>query len=211
MACVTLHVYDVANTENENLNGFLKVVNNVAREIRAGGIYHGAIEIYGYEWSFGYCPHGSGVYRVLPKSNQMYTYRESMPLGSTDLTKTELKTKIQELQREWAGSSYDLVARNCNHFCAELCERLGCEPLPGWLNRFANGAEVTMTASNQAYSWMRGCFDSASAAWRTTATRIQSCNPKWPVASSEGFGHVDGRYERFKVPNEGTTSLPGQE
>lgn len=64
MACVTLHVYDVANTENENLNGFLKVrafnvklplwhavaahklralqvVNNVAREIRAGGIYHG--------------------------------------------------------------------------------------------------------------------------------------------------------------------------
>lgn len=91
----------------------------------------GAIEIYGYEWSFGYCPHGSGVYRVLPKSNQMYTYRESMPLGSTDLTKTELKTKIQELQREWAGSSYDLVARNCNHFCAELCERLGCEPLPG--------------------------------------------------------------------------------
>lgn len=26
MAGVTLHVYDVANTENENLNGFLKVL-----------------------------------------------------------------------------------------------------------------------------------------------------------------------------------------
>ena len=42
MATVTLHVYDIANTDNENLNSFLKFVNNVSREVRAGGIYHGA-------------------------------------------------------------------------------------------------------------------------------------------------------------------------
>ena len=39
---VKLHVYDIANTDNENLNSFLKFVNNVSREVRAGGIYHGA-------------------------------------------------------------------------------------------------------------------------------------------------------------------------
>lgn len=91
----------------------------------------GAIEVYGNEWSFGYCPHGSGVYRVLPKSNQMYTYREPVELGTTNISQLQLNTIIQDLQREWAGSSYDLVARNCNHFCGELCARLGCQPLPG--------------------------------------------------------------------------------
>jgi hypothetical protein len=40
---VKLHVYDIANTDNENLNTILKIVNNVSREVRAGGIYHGAL------------------------------------------------------------------------------------------------------------------------------------------------------------------------
>jgi hypothetical protein len=34
----------------------------------------GAIEIYGYEWSFGYCPRGSGVYRMKPKCNKMCVF-----------------------------------------------------------------------------------------------------------------------------------------
>lgn len=44
-APVKLHVYDIANTDNENLNSFLKFVNNVSREVRAGGIYHGASDV----------------------------------------------------------------------------------------------------------------------------------------------------------------------
>jgi hypothetical protein len=39
---VTLHVYDIANTDNENLNSLVKFVNNVSSATRAGGIYHGA-------------------------------------------------------------------------------------------------------------------------------------------------------------------------
>jgi hypothetical protein len=42
---VTLHVYDIANTENENLNSIVKFVNNVSNATRAGGIYHGASDI----------------------------------------------------------------------------------------------------------------------------------------------------------------------
>ncbi|KAF2312238.1 hypothetical protein GH714_028704 [Hevea brasiliensis] len=37
-----------------------------------------------------------------------------------------------------AWNSYDLLSKNCNHFCDEFCERLGVPKLPGWVNCFAN-------------------------------------------------------------------------
>jgi len=32
--------------------------------------------------------------------------------------------KIRELARLWKGDEYDLVGRNCNHFCEHMCETL---------------------------------------------------------------------------------------
>lgn len=59
---------------------------------------------------------------------------------------------------------------------------------------------------------MRGCVDSATAAWRTTATRIQSANGSFRSDFSvEDYGEVHGRRERFRVPNQGSTTLPGQD
>lgn len=61
-------------------------VNNVTRDFSMGGVFHGAVELNGKEWSFGYCDDGSGVYACLPKLNPQYTYRESVPMGVTALT-----------------------------------------------------------------------------------------------------------------------------
>lgn len=60
----------------------------------------------------------------------MYSYRETVPLGSTTLTKVRIDKIIQELSNEWVGTSYDLLSRNCNHFCEELCSRLGVQKVP---------------------------------------------------------------------------------
>ncbi|MBA0614835.1 hypothetical protein Godav_015074 [Gossypium davidsonii] len=60
----------------------------------------------------------------------MYTYRESMVLGITNFSKLNVNQILQELSREWPGSSYDLLSKNCNHFCDEFCERLGVQKLP---------------------------------------------------------------------------------
>ena len=87
---VILHIYDISNTDNENLNSVVQVLNNVTREINFGGIFHGAIEVYDHEWSYGFCVNGTGVYRVKPRGNSMYQYRESIPLGSTHFTKDEV-------------------------------------------------------------------------------------------------------------------------
>jgi hypothetical protein len=61
----------------------------------------------------------------------MYTYRERIVLGETECGIAAVNRILRELGREWQGQSYDLLSRNCNHFCDVLCERLGVPKLPG--------------------------------------------------------------------------------
>ena len=42
------------------------------------------------EWSYGYAPSGSGVYSCKPMGNPMYTFRETVALGVTQLNPTEV-------------------------------------------------------------------------------------------------------------------------
>lgn len=87
-------------------------------------------QIYNEEWSYGFCDFGTGVFSCAPKSNPMYTYRETVILGRTRMTRTRVNQIIHELSNKWAGTSYDLLSRNCNHFCEELCSRLGVHKIP---------------------------------------------------------------------------------
>lgn len=102
------------------------------------------LQVYGEdEWSFGYCEEGSGVFSCPYGRNPMYTYRESIILGETDLTKSKVNQLLRELSLEWPGDCYDLLSKNCNHFCDEFCERLGVPKLPGLSHYFfKNGLEV---------------------------------------------------------------------
>lgn len=62
----------------------------------------------------------------------MYTYRECISLGETNLSSFKVVQILRELSREWPGNSYDLLAKNCNHFCDVLCDRLEVSKLPGY-------------------------------------------------------------------------------
>jgi hypothetical protein len=53
---------------------------------------------------------------------------------------------VEELSQDWLGESYDLLARNCNHFCDAFCVRLGVERVPLWVNRFANAGDAAILA-----------------------------------------------------------------
>ena len=86
MSLVTLHVYDITNTQYEAANSAIQNLNRFTKDaLGAGGIFHGAVEVNGDEWSYGYCDRGSGVYPCRPKGNTGYTYRESVALGVTAL------------------------------------------------------------------------------------------------------------------------------
>jgi hypothetical protein len=99
------------------------------------------------EWSFGYCENGTGVFCCPPAMNPMYTHRESIVLGHIFLSRRHIGQILLELSQEWNGSSYDPLSRNCNHFCDALCERLGVQKLPLWVNRFANAGEAAVEAA----------------------------------------------------------------
>ncbi|GFR48453.1 hypothetical protein Agub_g10355, partial [Astrephomene gubernaculifera] len=147
---VSLNVYDVTNTANDNTNGMITRLNSITRDLNFGGVFHGAVEIDGVEWSFGYCESGSGVYCCRARSNSMYTYRENIELGTTQKTRQELKELLSRLKRAWPGPSYDLLQRNCCHFCEQLCAELGVAQPPAWLNRFAQGADATVKFTSEA-------------------------------------------------------------
>ncbi|KAE9617385.1 hypothetical protein Lal_00034819 [Lupinus albus] len=146
MTDVILHIYDVTNSGSDKTNNTILQINKIFKDgIGLGGIFHSAVQVYGDdEWSFGFCEQGTGVFSCPSGKNPMYTYRESLILGKTNFSIFKVNQILRELSREWPGSSYDLLARNCNHFCDEFCERLGVLKLPGWVNRFANAGDTAM-------------------------------------------------------------------
>ncbi|KAK9063186.1 hypothetical protein SSX86_017056 [Deinandra increscens subsp. villosa] len=154
MSEVILHIYDVTNSDSEKTNNTIVQINKIFKDgIGFGGIFHSAVQVYGEdEWSFGFCEEGSGVFSCPFGRNPMYTYRESIVLGKTNLTISKVNQMLRELSREWPGDCYDLLSKNCNHFCNEFCDRLGVPELPGWVNRFANAGDTAVEiAGNTAY------------------------------------------------------------
>uniref|UniRef100_A0ACD6A940 Uncharacterized protein n=1 Tax=Avena sativa TaxID=4498 RepID=A0ACD6A940_AVESA len=148
---VVAHVYDVACSGPDGGGGGATVlnINRIFKDaIGLGGIFHTAIQVYGdEEWLFGYCEHGSGVFSCPPSKNPMYTFRESIVLGNTSCSMLTVNRIVRELSREWPGSSYEILSRNCNHFCNELCDKLDVPKLPGWVNRFANAGDAAVEAA----------------------------------------------------------------
>ncbi|KAL3834340.1 hypothetical protein ACJIZ3_009076 [Penstemon smallii] len=154
MTEVILHVYDVTNSGNDKTNNTIMQINKIFKDgIGLGGIFHSAVQVYGDdEWSFGYCEMGTGVFSCPSTKNPMYTYRERIKLGKTSFSIFKVNQILRELSREWPGHSYDLLSKNCNHFCDELCERLGVPKLPGWVNRFAHAGDAAVEiAGNTAF------------------------------------------------------------
>ena len=77
---VLLHVYDL-NVEgfeySDQANRTILKSNAFMRDVLGfGGAFHAAVEIFGSEYSFGYCPFGSGVFACEPRKNECYSFRE---------------------------------------------------------------------------------------------------------------------------------------
>lgn len=123
---VYLHLYD--------LNDTFAHMNSVSLDLLGlGGALHVGVEVLGNEWSFGM----QGVSITTPKQNQYYTYRQTVAMGRTGLKRKEVEGAILALKRRWSGVEYDLLDRNCGHFCNELCQALGVGRMPSWVTRVA--------------------------------------------------------------------------
>ena len=64
------------------MKSILKNINYFTKNlVGLGGIFHGAIELYNEEVSYGYCDLGTGVYLCKAKQNPMYSYNTTIELG----------------------------------------------------------------------------------------------------------------------------------
>ncbi|KAI8087942.1 PPPDE putative peptidase domain-containing protein [Gilbertella persicaria] len=104
------------------------------------GVFHSGVEIGGKEYCFGghEIPHVTGVFVVEPKIGiPELTLKQTFDMGTTHLTEKEIEELLVKLSNEFVGPSYNLLARNCNHFTEEFVEKLTHKSIPSWINRAA--------------------------------------------------------------------------
>mmetsp|Transcript_75911 Transcript_75911/g.180428 ORF Transcript_75911/g.180428 Transcript_75911/m.180428 type:complete len:441 (+) Transcript_75911:86-1408(+) len=134
---VLVHLYDLGDDE---LLAKINRYSTMNDRVLIGGVYHAGVEIYGMEWSFGGTEEGSGVWCCEPRCNWQHTYRASVEMGLTRLTRVEVESLMDRLMLEWPGVDYDLLNHNCLDFANELCRGLGLGRMPGWVDRYGRTA-----------------------------------------------------------------------
>merc|ERR1712232_1397993 len=93
--------------------------------------------------------------------------------GYTALTKPEFLQLARVLKVEWPGTGYDLLQRNCVHFCDELCQRVGVGSIPPWVLSIAGVATSLSNGLESAYIFSGAASGHSVAYWllNSSATR----------------------------------------
>eukprot|EP00913_Durusdinium_trenchii_P034516 g32290.t1 len=207
---VRLNIYDLGKSNTvQNLNGWLKPVGI--------GAFHCAVQVYGVEWSYGRSEEGpqdpqqTGVWSCLPRMCEDHTFRE-----------------------DWPMSDYDLLNKNCCHFCEELCQSLGLGPLPSRVKKLAGlGAtlnETAVVAADQVYQVASKVkSDLVGAGYVATTLAVSAvnglsnrrsrteldgkrgsiqrdrCEAKWSGRLEDDYLHRAGRTARYGEPGKVTS------
>merc|ERR1719384_2626645 len=53
---------------------------------------------------------------------------------------------MQRLELRWQGKDYDVLKRNCCHFCQEMCALLGVHDMPLWVTNLAGAGAAVFDA-----------------------------------------------------------------
>lgn len=163
---VILHVYDVgASSKVRNINSALPYTG-------IGGIFHGGIEVYGREYSFG----GSrnkvcGIFSGKPAGCPMHTYRESVYLGDCSLTREQVIAVLRRMKPEWMAPTYNLLRKNCCTFSNELAIELGVGSIPDWVISLADIAAGIHTMMGKDLPEDIGRLHEMRTTWRSLETK----------------------------------------
>ena len=100
------------------------------------GLHHSGVEIDAREYSFG---SGGGIFEGPPKEAGGARFRFQIDMGAYDGGLKELNQALDDLRSSGFGAAdYNLVRKNCNHFCQALCWRLLQRSIPAYVNRLAD-------------------------------------------------------------------------
>ncbi|KAL2234572.1 deSI-like protein At4g17486 [Sesamum indicum] len=124
-AAVHLNVYDLTS-----VNGYAYWLGL--------GVYHSGVQVHGVEYAFGAHEYPTtGIFEGQPKQCEGFRFRKSILMGWTEMSPGEVRRVMEELADKYRGNAYNLITKNCNHFCNDACVRLTGNPIPNWVNRLA--------------------------------------------------------------------------
>ncbi|KAL7099622.1 hypothetical protein ACP275_09G096200 [Erythranthe tilingii] len=102
------------------------------------GVYHSGIQVHGVEYAFGAHDYPTtGIFEGEPKQCEGFTFRKSILIGWTDLSCGDVRKVMEGLAHKYRGDAYNLITKNCNHFCHDASVKLTGFPIPSWVNRLA--------------------------------------------------------------------------
>ncbi|KAK7255153.1 hypothetical protein RIF29_28557 [Crotalaria pallida] len=102
------------------------------------GVYHSGVQVHGVEYAFGAHEYPTtGIFEAEPKRCEGFRFRKTILIGKTDMGPGEVRGVMEELAAEYRGNAYNLITKNCNHFCNDACVKLTGNPIPSWVNRLA--------------------------------------------------------------------------
>ncbi|CAN1140536.1 DeSI-like protein At4g17486 [Linum perenne] len=94
--------------------------------------------VHNVEYAFGAHEYPTtGIFEGVPKQCEGFTFRKSILIGKTELGTGEVRKVMEDLAHEYRGNAYNLITKNCNHFCNAACLKLTSNPIPSWVNRLA--------------------------------------------------------------------------
>ncbi|XP_039017842.1 deSI-like protein At4g17486 [Hibiscus syriacus] len=89
------------------------------------GVYHSGVQVHGVEYAFGAHEYPTtGIFEAEPKQCDGFTFRKSILIGKTELGPADVRGVMEDLADEFKGNAYNLITKNCNHFCNDVCIRL---------------------------------------------------------------------------------------
>lgn len=94
--------------------------------------------VHGLEYAFGAHDYpSSGVFEVEPRQCPGFKFRKSIFIGTTSLDPIQVREFMERQSASYNGDTYHLIAKNCNHFCKDVCYKLTGKSIPKWVNRLA--------------------------------------------------------------------------
>ncbi|XP_074583347.1 deSI-like protein At4g17486 [Curcuma longa] len=124
-ASVYLNVYDLTP-----INGYAYWVGL--------GVYHSGVQVHGVEYAYGAHEHPmTGIFEGEPRQCPGFAFRKSILIGRTELGSRDVRALMEGMAADYSGDTYNLISKNCNHFCDDACLRLTGTHIPKWVNRLA--------------------------------------------------------------------------
>merc|ERR1719507_1302348 len=97
-------------------------------------------------------------------------------MGTTELQVESLHRLIATLAWEWQGTDYDLLERNCVHFCQELCRRLCVAvPFPPWISKLSDTGRSIRNDGRNAAEAIADCQKALTTALSTKVQTATWC------------------------------------